>query len=185
MKRCWLWLLMGAIAGFACADEGRYDFHDVRLGETYVMAVHRLDMRDIEQALAAAAGKGKPDLGAHGYGCMRREDAGAEVSCVTHDVHPHGLELREIRLSFIEGTLQFFSVTAELGQRDGLIARIQSRFGRPAQTAAEPGVLHWSSGTTNIRLHTGPSLTFASFESASYAAAVERRRRTLNGDMVR
>lgn len=63
-----------------------YGFGNIRLGASFDELARALDFRDIHAALdrQLAAKAATPDLGRRGYGCMRREDAYAEIACVSH-----------------------------------------------------------------------------------------------------
>src|SRR5690349_12283929 len=64
-----------------------YRFDDIRLGASLTRLAQDLDFRDIHAAIAQQkeAGAVRPDLGRRGYGCARREDAFADIMCVSHD----------------------------------------------------------------------------------------------------
>src|SRR6185436_8147071 len=80
-------LLVFLLCGAAAAADGPYGLADITLGASYQALAAALDFRDIHAAVAEqGARKGaKPDLGRRGYGCVRRDDAYADVSCVSHD----------------------------------------------------------------------------------------------------
>jgi len=123
---------------------------------------------------------GRPDLGKRGYACMKRDDAFADVACVSHDEKLDGIETREIRLNFLHGRLQQFSVTAELQHYDVVIGYLRTRFGAPRQDAASgpdaASSLKWQGEAGHITAYRGKDLVFVSFELANYADAVKRKR---------
>ena len=122
----WLITLVAAcwVSAVAAAD-APYGVLDIGLGASYARLEQQLDFRDINEALAK--GGGKPDLGKRGYGCTQREDDFADVGCVSHVERLDGVETREIRLHFLEGRLQQFSVTAEVQHYDAVIAYLTKR----------------------------------------------------------
>src|SRR6185369_14681208 len=94
-----------------------------------------LDFRDLDAALAKTQ-SGKPDFGRRGYGCMQRDDDFADTACVSHTERLDGIEAREIRLHFIEGRLQQFSLTAEVQHYDAVVGYLRARFGAPLAVPA-------------------------------------------------
>lgn len=152
---------------------------DITLGASYARLERDLDFRDFNASLAQIKG-GKPDLGKRGYGCSKRDDAFADVACVSHDEKLDGIETREIRLHFLHGRLQQFSVTAELQHYDAIIGYLRTRFGAPRQEAASsPDAapsLKWQGEAGHIIAYRGKDLVFVSFELATYADAVKRKR---------
>ena len=160
------------LAPLAAAQPYRYD--DVRLGASFERLAPVLDFRDIHAAIAAQqqARAAKPDLGRRGYGCARRDDAFADVTCVSHDEHVGGAPTREIRLHFLDGLLQQFSITAEIRHFDAVIGALRERHGAPEQAGT---ALAWRNAESSIVAYGGKDLVFASFELAGYAAAVKRR----------
>jgi hypothetical protein len=172
-------LLFLAVAAGAAAEPYRYD--DVRLGASFTRLAHDLDFRDIHAAIAAQQDKpaAKPDLGRRGYGCARREDPYADVACVSHDERVGGAETREIRLHFLDGILQQFSITAEIRHFDAVMGALRERHGAPQQTEPAPPGGYPSSGWRNeesrIVAYGGKDLVFVAFELAGYAEAVKRR----------
>lgn len=163
----------------APADPYRYD--DMRLGASFTRLAQDLDFRDIHAAIAAQQQRqaARPDLGRRGYGCSRRDDAYADVTCVSHEERMDGVETREIRMHFLGGLLQQFSITAEIRHYDAVIAALHGRHGAPQQSQPAPAgghpVLAWGNGESTIVAHGGKDLVFVSFELASYAEAVKRR----------
>jgi len=163
----------------ATAEPYRYD--DIRLGASFARLAQELDFRDIHAAIAARQQSQdiKPDLGRRGYGCARREDAYADVTCVSHDERVGGAETREIRLHFLDGLLQQFSITAEIRQFDVVMQALRERHGAPQQTEAAPAggysTFVWRGADSSITTYGGKDLVFVSFELASYAAAVKRK----------
>ncbi|HEV2007662.1 MAG TPA: hypothetical protein VGQ88_02945 [Burkholderiales bacterium] len=152
---------------------------DITLGASYARLERDLDFRDMNMSFAQIKG-GKPDLGKRGYGCMKRDDAFADVACVSHDEKLDGTGTREIRLHFLHGRLQQLSVTAELQHYDAVIGYLRARFGAPRQDAspspdAAPS-LKWPGEAGQIIAYRGKDLVFVSFELATYAEAVKRKR---------
>ena len=184
LKRCFLWrlgatavaVLVGAGAG---AEPYRYD--DVRLGASFTRLAHELDFRDIHAAIGAQQQKqaAKPDLGRRGYGCARRDDAYADVTCVSHDERVGGAETREIRLHFLDGILQQFSITAEIQHFDAVMRALNERHGAPQRAEPAPAGSHpsfaWRNADSGITAYGGKDLVFVSFELASYGEAVKRK----------
>ena len=173
---CWLLLLL---ASGAAAEPYRYD--DVRLGASFTRLAHDLDFRDIHAAIAAQQDKqaAKPDLGRRGYGCARREDPYADVACVSHDERVGGAETREIRLHFLDGVLQQFSITAEIRHFDAVMEALRERHGTPQQTEPAPAGGYpssaWRNAESRIIAYGGKDLVFVAFELAGYAEAVKRK----------
>jgi hypothetical protein len=163
----------------AAAEPYRYD--DVRLGAAFARLAQDLDFRDIHAAIAAQKERqaARPDLGRRGYGCARRDDAYADVTCVSHEERVDGAETREIRMHFLDGLLQQFSITAEIRHYDAVIGALRERHGAPQQSQPAPAgghpVLAWRNGESSIVAHGGKDLVFVSFELATYAEAVKRR----------
>ena len=174
-----------AAAGFllsaaaALAADGSFGVLDIALGMSHARLAYQLDFRDINTALAAAK-SGKPDLGRRGYGCMPREDAFADVGCVSHEEKLDAVETREIRLHFLESRLQQFSLTAELRYSDAVIGYLRARYGEPRQLAASNSdaapSLMWKDDAAQVTAYRGKDLVFVNFELASYAEAVKRKR---------
>ncbi len=152
---------------------------DITLGASYARLERDLDFRDLNTSLAQIR-DGRPDLGKRGYACMKRDDAFADVACVSHDEKLDGIETREIRLHFLHGRLQQFSVTAELQHYDAVIGYLRTRFGASRQDAvAGPDAassLKWQGEAGHITAYRGKDLVFVSFELANYADAVKRKR---------
>jgi len=166
-------------AATALAADPALGVLDITLGASYARLERDLDFRDINTSLAQIKG-GKPDLGTRGYGCMKRDDPFADVACASHDEKLDGIETREIRLHFLHGRLQQFSVTAELQHYDAIIGYLRMRFGGPRQDAtsspdAAPS-LKWQGEAGQIIAYRGKDLVFVSFELATYADAVKRKR---------
>jgi len=169
-------LFLGLAAGLGAAP---YGFDDIRLGASYRRLAAALDFRDIHEAIAAqkADGRGTPDLGRRGYGCMRREDPFADVTCVSHEERVAGVPTREIRLHFLEGILQQFSITAEVAHVATVLDAVSDRNGEPrTDSSSGPPVHRWDNGESSIFATAGKDLVFVSFELAGYDAAVERKR---------
>jgi hypothetical protein len=159
--------------------EGPFGVLDIALGMSHARLAYQLDFRDINTALAAAK-SGKPDLGKRGYGCMPRDDAFADLACVSHEEKLDAVETREIRLHFLESRLQQFSVTAELRYADAVIGYLRARYGEPREVAASnpdtaPGLL-WENESVRVAAYRGKDLVFVNFELAGYAGAVKRKR---------
>lgn len=155
---------------------------DIALGATFENLAHELDLRDLNAAIAQArsGNAGKPDLGRRGYGCLRRDDAYADVTCVSHEERVAGMPAREVRLQFLEGRLAQFSITAELQYADGVIDALRAAFGEPRVQAPATGAggsasLRWQNPESYVVGHRGRDLLFVSFELNSYAAAVKRK----------
>jgi len=168
-----------AVAAGAAAEPYRYD--DIRLGASLTRLAHDLDLRDIHAAIAAQKEKqaARPDLGRRGYGCARREDPFADVACVSHDERVGGAETREIRLHFLNGILQQFSITAEIRHYDVVMQALRERLGAPGQSEPAPEggypTTAWRNPDSRITAYGGKDLVFVSFELASYDEAVKRR----------
>lgn len=168
-----------AVAVPAAAEPYRFD--DIRLGVSFARLAHDLDFRDIHAAIAQQQAQQavKPDLGRRGYGCARREDAYADVACVSHEERVGGAETREIRLHFLDGILQQFSITAEIRHLDGVTQAVSERHGPPmaVQPAAAGGYpsSRWHNADSSITLYGGRDLVFVSYELAGYAGAVKRK----------
>ena len=179
MLRLILAAWLGATVMTAAAEPYRFD--DVRLGASFTRLSHDLDFRDINAAIAAQKGQAtvKPDLGRRGYGCARREDAYADVTCVSHDERVGGAEMREIRLQFLDGVLQQFSITAEIRHVDAVMQALRERLGAPQQTQVAPSggfpSSSWRNAESSITAYAGKDLVFVSFELAGYADAVKRK----------
>jgi hypothetical protein len=163
----------------AAAEPYRYD--DIRLGGSLQRLAQDLDFRDIHAAIAAQkqTRAEKPDLGRRGYGCARREDPFADVACVSHDERMGGAETREIRLHFLTGMLQQFSITAEIRHFDTVMQALRERHGaphaaRPAPAGGYPSST-WRNADSSITAYGGEDLVFVSFELAGYPEAVKRK----------
>lgn len=163
----------------AAAEPYRYD--DIRLGASLVRLERDLDLRDIHAAIAAQKARQaeKPDLGRRGYGCIRRDDPYADIACVSHDERIGGAETREIRLHFLDGILQQFSISAEIRHYDAVMQALRERHGAPRQeqTPAAGGspASAWRNPDSRIIAYGGKDLVFVSFELATYGEAVKRR----------
>jgi hypothetical protein len=170
-------LLAAAATGAAAADMP-YGVLDIGLGASYARLERDLDFRDINESLAKRAGK--PDLGKRGYGCMQREDDFSDVDCVSHLERLDGIETREIRLHFLEGRLQQFSVTSEVQNFDAVVGYLTARFGAPQpvplKSADEQPSVKWQNEAGHIVAYRGKDLVFVNFELASYPDAVKRKR---------
>ena len=163
----------------AGADPYRYD--EIRLGASLQRLVQDLDLRDINAAIAAQpeTNAAKPDLGRRGYGCVRRDDPYADVGCVSHDERVGGAETREIRLHFLDGVLQQFSITAEIRHYDAVMLALRERHGMPQQMEPAPAGGYrsssWRNAESRITAYGGKDLVFVSFELAGYGEAVKRK----------
>ena len=161
----------------AAAADMPYGVLDIGLGASYARLERDLDFRDIEASLAKQAGK--PDLGKRGYGCMQREDDFADVGCVSHTERLDNIETREIRLHFLDGKLQQFSVTAEVQNFDAVVGYLTTRFGTPEtvplKDANDQPSVKWQGPAGQIVALRGKDLVFVNFELVSYADAVKRK----------
>jgi hypothetical protein len=179
MLRAFFAAWLSTVAAATAAEPYRFD--DVRLGASFTRLSQDLDFRDINAAIAAQKGRAevKPDLGRRGYGCARREDAYADVTCVSHDEHVGGAEMREIRLQFLDGILQQFSITAEIRYVEAVMQALRERIGAPQQMQAAPAggfpSSSWRNAESSITAYAGKDLVFVSFELAGYAEAVKRK----------
>lgn len=167
----------------AVAAAEPYGFGDIRLGASFDTLAHSLDFRDFHAALdrQLAAKAAKPDLGQRGYGCIRREDPRADIACVSHDEMAGGAPTREIRLHFLDGVLQQFSITAEISEFETLLAELRQQYGAPNEIRPATGdgfaSRHWRNADSTLSIYRGKDLVFVSFELKSYAEAVARRQR--------
>ena len=171
--------ICGFIAVTAAAEPYRYD--DIRLGASLQRLVQDLDLRDTQVAIAAQqeTKAAKPDLGRRGFGCVRRDDPYADVACVSHDERVGGAETREIRLHFLNGALQQFSITAEIRHYDAVMQALRERHGAPQQAEPAPAGGYpssiWRNAESKITAYGGKDLVFVSFELAGYDEAVKRK----------
>ena len=111
---------------------------------------------------------------------MRRDDPYADITCVSHEEKIAGIATREIRLQFLDGILQQFSITAELGHFDAVMQAVGARYGAPQVGPAEKSggaTYSWRNGESKITGYAGKDLLFVSFELASYAAATARKQK--------
>jgi hypothetical protein len=172
-------LLLAAAAVSAAAADMPFGLLDITLGTSFARLERDLDFRDIDTALAKNQ-SGKPDFGLRGYGCMPRDDDFADTACVSHSERLDGIETREIRLHFLEGRLQQFSLTAEVQQYDAVIGYLRARYGAPrALPVANAGgvpTVQWDSEAARIDAHHGKDLVFVNFELKSYPDAMKRKR---------
>ncbi len=179
MMARWLTVWLLAATAIAHAAEMPFGALDITLGASYARLERELDFRDINATLARTQA-GKPDLGKRGYGCMQRDDDFADVGCVSHTERLDGVETREIRLHFLDGRLQQFSVTAEVQNFDAVVAYLRARYGAPQELPVknagdQPGV-SWKSEAGQIVAYRGKDLVFVNFELAAYPDAVRRKR---------
>lgn len=162
----------------ALAADEPFGVLDIGLGASYGRLERDLDFRDLNASLAKKAGV--PDLGKRGYGCMQRDDDFADIGCVSHTERLDGTETREIRLHFLDGRLQQFSLSAEVRNFAAVIAYLTIRFGPPqvvpAQSVTEQPATRWQSPAGQIVAHRGKDLVFVNFELVSYPDAVKRKR---------
>jgi hypothetical protein len=177
-------MLAVAAAFLACAGAARaepYRLEDIRLGASFQRLAHELDFRDMHAAIAEQNERkaARPDLGRRGYGCGRREDPYADIACVSHEERFGGAEMREIRLHFLEGRLQQFSISAEIRHYDAVMEALRGRYGAPQ--AAEPAPAGgyssstWRNVESKIVSYGGKDLVFVLFELAGYPDAVKRK----------
>lgn len=173
-------LLMLSIAAGQGAERP-HGFADIAPGASYAGLTSALDLRDIHAAIAAQQKNqaNKPDLGRRGYGCMRRDDSFADVDCVSHDERVGGVETREIRLHFLGGILQQFSVTAEIRHFDAVMQALREQNGAPQKAEPAPAGGYpsfiWRNADSVITAYGGKDLVFVSFELTTYREAVKRR----------
>ena len=172
-----MFILSAATA--AAAADAPFGVLDIALGSSYARLERDLDFRDINETLGKTR-SGKPDLGKRGYGCMQRDDDFADAACVSHTERLDGIETREIRLHFLDGRLQQFSLTAEVQNFEAVVAYLRGRYGSPqsiaAQTAGEQPSVKWQSEAGYIVAYRGKDLVFVNFELAAYPDAVKRKR---------
>jgi hypothetical protein len=163
------WLLCAG----AAAEPYRYG--DIPLGASLVRLERDLDLRDIHAAVATQQARQapKPDLGRRGYGCVHRDDPYADIACVSHDERVGGAETREIRLHFLNGVLQQFSITSEIRHYDAVMQALREALGAPQRT--EPSGAAWNNPDSRVVAHGGKDLVFVSFELVSYTEAVKMR----------
>jgi hypothetical protein len=172
-------LILLAVAALP-ARSSSFGVLDIALGASESALARQLDFRDINEALAQAQPPGKPGLGARGYGCLTRDDAFADTSCVSHTETVAGIETREIRLTFLEGRLQQFSLSAEARHSDAVTGYLRQHYGEPrSMPAPDAGAmprLQWENEAGRITSYRGNDLVFVNFELLTYAEAVRRRR---------
>ena len=160
-----------------------YGFGDIQLGSSFDELSRQLDFADINAALEAqrAAKAPKPNLGRRGFGCMRGANAYADIVCVSHQEQVAGEPTREIRLQFLDGVLQKFSVTVELARSGAVLSALRARYGEPDESrAGAAGTFasqHWRNAESAVAVFRGPDLVFVSFELEGYGAAVAKRQR--------
>lgn len=175
-----LWLLYGTVG----AADAPYGHADITLGASYPALAAALDFRDINAAIAEQGARkaSTPDLGRRGYGCVRRDDAYADVTCVSHDEKIDSAQAREIRLQFLNGVLQQFSITADIPHFDAVMGAIRAQHGPPQETeAAAEGryaSYRWRNGVSSIVAYGGKDVVFVSFELATYPEAVKVRQQS-------
>jgi hypothetical protein len=178
-----VWML--ALAANAAAADLPFGVLDINLGASYARLERELDFRDIDATLAKTSA-GRPDLGKRGYGCMQRDDDFADAACVSHSEQIDGIETREIRLHFLDGRLEQFSLTAEVRNYDAVVAYLRARYGAPqampGQSAGEQVGAMWQNEAGKISAHRGKDLVFVNFELVSYPDAIQRKR---NGQRLR
>ena len=158
-----------------------YDFDGIRLGTSFQRLARELDFRDLHAAVAEQNERkaARPDLGRRGYGCARRDDPYADIACVSHEERVGGAETREVRLHFLEGRLQQFSITAEIRHYDAVMQALRERYGAPQATEPAPAGGYssstWRNEDSKITGYGGRDLVFVSFELAGYPDAVKRK----------
>lgn len=158
-------LICGCIAVVAGAEPYRFD--DIRLGASFVRLAHELDFRDIHAAVAEQQDRkaSKPDLGRRGYSCARRDDPHADVTCVSHEERVGGAETREIRLHFLDGLLQQFSISAEIRRFDAVMDAVGAQNGASrVDGSTSPPLYRWDNGESKIMAYSGKDLVFVAFE---------------------
>jgi hypothetical protein len=182
--------LLLQFASNAAAADDPYGQADVRLGASYQTMTAALDLRDLHAAIAEQAARkaAHPDLGRRGYGCVRRDDAYADVSCVSHDEKVDGVETREIRLQFLNGVLQQFSISADIPHLDAVMGVLRAQHGSPqaaeAATEGRYASWRWSNGVSGIVAYSGKDVVFVVFELATYPEAVKRRQQSGGGIVI-
>ena len=172
--------LAGALPGTPAALAQPYALNDVRLGSSYANVAKQLDMRDGEEAVreARAMSLSRPYFGKRGYGCLRRDDPGADITCVSHEEKLGGADTREIRLQFLDGILQQFSVTAEMKHLDTVIGAVTRVAGEPrVEGSGSTATFQWQNNDAKITGYGGENLVFVAFSLASYPDAVERKKK--------
>ena len=173
--------LLALLASGAGAAEQAYGRGDIVLGAGYKELAGALDLRYINAALAeqVARGDARPDLGRRGFGCYARGDARADETCVSHEERIGDVPLREVRLQFVDGVLQQFSITADLPHLTAVIAALEAEHGPAGETRPAAGTSYaswrWRNAASTIVAWAGKDVVFVSFELAGYAAAVARR----------
>ncbi len=172
MKHKLLLAAMLFLALPAMAADETFGLLDITLGASYGRLERDLDFRYITTSLAQMTGN-TPDLGKRGYGCMRRDDAMADIGCVSHVETLAGIPTREIRLNFLNGRLYQFSMSAEVQYYEAVLAQLRARNGAPA---ASDDALRWQSESGQVAAYRGKDLVFVNFELAGYADAVKRKR---------
>ena len=174
-------IVFALVSGAADGADEPYGHGDIRLGASFQVLAAALDFRDIYAALAEQERRkaAVPDLGRRGYGCLRRDDAYADVTCVSHTEKVGGAETRELRLQFLAGILQQFSITAEIQYFDAVTGAVRARHGAPGSVEPATGggfpSYRWRNGASSIVGYGGKDLVFVSFELSSYAEAVKAR----------
>ena len=177
-------------ASEARAADEPHGHADITLGASYRVLAAALDFRDIHVAVAEQGARkaAKPDLGRRGYGCVRRDDPYADVTCVSHDEKIGAAETREIRLQFVNGVLQQFSITADIPHFDVVMGAIRARHGSPQETeAASEGryaSYRWKNGVSSIVAYASKDVVFVSFDLATYQEAIKRRQQTGGGIVI-
>jgi len=171
-----------AVSAIAAGD-APFGHGDIVLGASYAALAGALDFRDINAAVAEQGARhaARPDLGRRGYGCHRRDDDYAEISCVSHVEKIGATATREIRMQFLDGVLQQFSITVDIPHLGAVIDALREAHGPPQETTAAAGGRYaswgWRNAASTIRAYAGKDVVFVSFELAGYAAAVKRRQR--------
>ena len=177
-------VLLALAGGAAAAADEPYGHADIALGASYQALAAALDFRDLNAAIAGQGARkaAKPDLGRRGYACVRRDDAYADVSCVSHDEKVGGVETREIRMQFLNGVLQQFSISADIPRFDVVMGAIRARHGPPQEAEAAAGGRYasyrWKNGVSSIVAYGGKDVVFVSYELAIYPEAVKARQKS-------
>jgi hypothetical protein len=113
---------------------------------------------------------------------VRRDDAYADVSCVSHDEKVGGADTREIRMQFLNGVLQQFSISADIPHFGAVMDVLRARHGPPQEV--EPAAdgryasYRWRNRVASIVAYAGKDVVFVSFELATYPEAVKRRQQS-------
>lgn len=179
VKPAYLFWILSALVTTAGAEP--YRFEDIRLGASFQRLAHELDFRDIHAAVAEQNERkaARPDLGRRGFGCARRDDPYADIACVSHEERIGGAETREIRLHFLDGRLQQFSISTEIRHYELIMQALRSRYGAPQAADPAPAGGYastiWRNEDSIIVSYGGRDLVYVSFELAGFQDAVKRK----------